>query len=183
LLLLCAPEDILDGFELSNETSEEYANHLDELKNGMHGDNGIYCFVETFVLALYYANKNMSCYMKTEKAKVTASLYISPFVLFKLVELATIEEFPNVYGLRGEIEKGKLAERNRKSVNVKHAKNRVDKENRKQKIQEMWASGKYSTRDICAEEEYSGLGYKSLRSARKDLENTPKSNRKLPSTS
>ncbi|GHU34851.1 hypothetical protein AGMMS50256_29100 [Betaproteobacteria bacterium] len=39
-------------------------------------------------------------------------------------------------------------------------------------IQAIWASGKYSTRDTCAEEEFAGLGI-TYKTARKALENTP----------
>lgn len=40
-------------------------------------------------------------------------------------------------------------------------------------IRELWASGKYSTRDRCAEEEYEALGM-SLSAARRALRNSPK---------
>ncbi len=46
-------------------------------------------------------------------------------------------------------------------------------EDRKNKIREIWATGKYSIRDICAEEEYNGLGFPSFGEARKALKNTP----------
>lgn len=41
------------------------------------------------------------------------------------------------------------------------------------KIRAVWATGKYSSRDICAEEEWSGLGFRSFATARKALRNTP----------
>lgn len=37
----------------------------------------------------------------------------------------------------------------------------------------IWASGKYSSRDVCAEQEYSGLGFGSFKAARNALINTP----------
>nr|WP_298168320.1 hypothetical protein [uncultured Pseudomonas sp.] len=43
----------------------------------------------------------------------------------------------------------------------------------KQKIQAIWATGKYSSRDTCAEEEYSAVGYRTLTTARKALRGTP----------
>ncbi|MCE8002714.1 hypothetical protein [Billgrantia ethanolica] len=42
----------------------------------------------------------------------------------------------------------------------------------KEKIRAIWATGKYSSRDICAEEEWAALGYKSFAAARKALRNT-----------
>tara|TARA_R110002073_G_scaffold331990_3_gene517319 strand:- start:259 stop:771 length:513 start_codon:yes stop_codon:yes gene_type:complete len=44
---------------------------------------------------------------------------------------------------------------------------------RADKIKEIWATGHYSSRDICAEEEYSGLGFGSFKTARNALINTP----------
>ena len=44
---------------------------------------------------------------------------------------------------------------------------------KKQKIIQIWLSGKYDTRDICAEEEYATLKFKSFRMARNALINTP----------
>lgn len=43
---------------------------------------------------------------------------------------------------------------------------------KRQKIREAWASGKYSSRDICAEQECAALGM-SFSAARKALRNTP----------
>lgn len=42
-----------------------------------------------------------------------------------------------------------------------------------EKLREVWATGKYTTRDICAEQEYSELGFKSLGIARDALTRTP----------
>jgi len=43
----------------------------------------------------------------------------------------------------------------------------------KNQLLNIWATGKYSSRDICAEQEYSELGYKSLKTARNALLNSP----------
>jgi len=58
-----------------------------------------------------------------------------------------------------------------KAVNWRHNKpgGSVDK---KEQIRAIWATGKYSTRDICAEEEHDALGM-SFATARKALRNTP----------
>lgn len=44
---------------------------------------------------------------------------------------------------------------------------------RAEAIRAAWASGKYSSRDICADEEYEALGFGSFAAARKALRNTP----------
>jgi len=41
------------------------------------------------------------------------------------------------------------------------------------KIKDVWTSGKYSSRDICAEQEYSALGFGSFKAARNALKGTP----------
>lgn len=46
----------------------------------------------------------------------------------------------------------------------------------KRQIQEKWAEGNCSSRDICAEQEYSGLGFGSLKAARNALIKTPNPN-------
>lgn len=43
----------------------------------------------------------------------------------------------------------------------------------REKIRAVWASGKYSSREICAEEEWRDLGFGSVTTARKALRNTP----------
>ncbi len=44
---------------------------------------------------------------------------------------------------------------------------------RREEIQAIWATGKYISRDICAEEEYSAIGFLSYKAARNALTNTP----------
>jgi hypothetical protein len=43
----------------------------------------------------------------------------------------------------------------------------------KKNIRKAWATGNFSSRDICAEEEYSSLGFESFRTARTELKGTP----------
>ena len=47
---------------------------------------------------------------------------------------------------------------------------------KKKIIQDIWASGKYDNRDLCAEEEYAATGYKGFSAARKALRNTDNPN-------
>lgn len=62
-------------------------------------------------------------------------------------------------------------ERARNAVNKRHDKPDGSRAKR-EKIRKIWASGKYSTRDLCAEEEARELGI-SFYTARKALINTP----------
>ena len=63
------------------------------------------------------------------------------------------------------------SQRARKAAEVRHAKSggSLDKKNA---IQAAWASGKYSNRDLCAEQECAGLNV-AFGTARKALRNTP----------
>jgi len=60
----------------------------------------------------------------------------------------------------------------RKGADAKHDKPGASRDLKSQ-ICGIWATGKYSSRDICAEEEYAALGYNTFRAARDALINTP----------
>ena len=62
--------------------------------------------------------------------------------------------------------------RAKQSANAKHNK-RGGSRDRKARLLKIWASGKYATRDLCAEKEHEGLGV-SFPTARKHLRRTPK---------
>lgn len=49
----------------------------------------------------------------------------------------------------------------------------AEQRDRHEEIKKIWAGGKYTSRDICAEEEWSALGFGSFSAARKALRNTP----------
>jgi hypothetical protein len=61
------------------------------------------------------------------------------------------------------------------AADARHSKPNGSREKQAQ-IREIWASAKYSTRDLCAEEEYAALGI-SFSTARKALRGTPEPNR------
>ncbi len=61
------------------------------------------------------------------------------------------------------------------AINARHDKKGGSRDLKAQ-IQEIWASGKYTSRDLCAEEEYAALGFKTLRTARDALIGTPDPN-------
>ncbi|WP_249975265.1 hypothetical protein [Vreelandella olivaria] len=70
-----------------------------------------------------------------------------------------------------EFERKLISELARKAVNARHNKPGGSRD-LKEKIRSIWATGKYSSRDICAEEEWAAVGYKSFSAARKALRNT-----------
>ncbi|MCL2658068.1 MAG: hypothetical protein FWD62_11770 [Betaproteobacteria bacterium] len=57
--------------------------------------------------------------------------------------------------------------------NAKHANEKKEQQPRIEKIQKLWASGEYDSRDDCAEQEWKDAGFKSIGSARHALRNTP----------
>lgn len=63
------------------------------------------------------------------------------------------------------------SERGRTGANAQHNRPGGNRDKRR-KIQELWASGKYATRDVCAEQECGALGM-SFSTARKALRNIP----------
>ena len=64
-----------------------------------------------------------------------------------------------------------LSEGGARAANTRHDKPGGSRD-RKQQMKDLWASGNYSTRDICAEEECAALGM-SFSAARRALRNTP----------
>jgi hypothetical protein len=66
------------------------------------------------------------------------------------------------------------SERSRRAVNARHDKPKGSREKRAQ-IREIWASGKYESRNLCASQEYEALDM-SYQVARAALRNTPTSN-------
>jgi len=71
-----------------------------------------------------------------------------------------------------EIPKMRATRRGENAANARHGKPGGSLE-KQETIRALWASGKYSTRDICAEQECAALNM-SFSSARKALQNTPK---------
>lgn len=67
------------------------------------------------------------------------------------------------------VEKDTKSKSGKNGAKYRHAEN-YELHNR---IKVIWASGKYSSRDVCAEQEYSGLGFGSFKAARNALTKTP----------
>lgn len=75
------------------------------------------------------------------------------------------------YGDPDQSREDTLARNARAAANARHSRPGGSKDKRNQ-IQEIWKSGKYTSRDICAEQECAALGM-SFSTARKALRNTP----------
>jgi hypothetical protein len=75
-------------------------------------------------------------------------------------------------------EQKRKSEAGRKAADAKHNKPGGSRD-LGEKIRGIWASGKYKSRDICAEEEWRGLGYGSIKAARNALINTPRPPQKV----
>ncbi len=70
-----------------------------------------------------------------------------------------------------ELKKKYYSDLGKKRAEARHSKPGGSREKRK-KIQEIWASGKYTSKTLCAEEEYAALGM-SFDTARRALQNEP----------
>lgn len=73
---------------------------------------------------------------------------------------------------QAKLEAKKRSKTGKDAADKRHEENRYKHE----KIKEIWSTGKYSSRDICAEEEADALGM-SISTARKALRNTPSPSR------
>jgi hypothetical protein len=96
---------------------------------------------------------------------------------FKVILLALIEagahvvEFDQTERIE-EAVRSRLSAQGRHAANCRHAKPGGTRELR-DKIRTIWSSGKYKSRDLCAEQEWAELGFGSFKTARKALINTP----------
>lgn len=161
LLLLCAPTEVLSDLDLSEEKADEFAILFDAMDE--------YHQIVNTALTLYYCNKSMANFVKSRS--IIRGLYFSPEVINKLIQTIDIESFSETDKLKDELLKQKNSENARKVADAKHNKPGGAREKGKE-IRDIWASGKYTSRDICAEQEFAGLKW-NLSSARKALRNTP----------
>jgi hypothetical protein len=180
LLLLCAPKNVLEELELSEESAEEEAAYIDELRKGEHGDIGKFYVVDILVLALYHAARKVSGEYVIARTRlkgsqvieIMESIYIAPHVLGRLVELSKIEEFISTEKLMSELAIEKASRRGKSGAigrwNDYNKYKIAEKE-----IKEIFSTGKYgNNRNKCAEKEYVNFGV-SYEQARKYLRGTP----------
>lgn len=173
LLILCAPKPTLAELELSEDTRAELEALIDSWRNSKSSSES-YSWFQILALALYYANRSILHFQNS--ASITRRLYIPPEAIYSLVQLSCVETFEDnhkvINGCLIDKIKHDKSVQARDAVNHRHAKTKEARDQRKQTIREIWATGKYSNRDICAEEEYSALGFTSFKSARNALKGT-----------
>jgi len=73
---------------------------------------------------------------------------------------------------RAQFEKDVISEAARRAADARHNKPGGSRD-LGNKIRGIWATGNFSSRDVCAEQEWQGLGFGSFSAARKALRNTP----------
>jgi hypothetical protein len=93
-------------------------------------------------------------------------LKVDKDAVLRLVEGATRQPAAGVGSVAWRKQTAKAA------ANARHSRPGGSRDKQRQ-IREIWATGKYSSRDLCAEEEYAALGM-SFSAARKALRNCPK---------
>lgn len=132
--------------------------------------------IELVTLALYYScgNWNVGFDSDDPKFDMIRDLRADPLVIANLIRLSEAEATGTALSLSDEIYKEKLSARGRRAVTARHSNPNGETQQRKDraaKLTALWRSGKYTTRDICAEQEWESLGFTSFRSARRALTN------------
>jgi hypothetical protein len=158
LLLLCAPPNALKQLDLSDDNEGEFAHHFNSLND--------YFKHRMIALALYYAGRTIIHFNKSYS--LVKTLLITPEVVHSLIQLVNTESFSETEGLLTEIAKDKKSKNAKVSINARHDKPGGSRDLKKQ-INDIWDTGKYTKKDICAEEEYQALGYKTFGTARRAL--------------
>lgn len=98
-------------------------------------------------------------------------MYVMGVESMRLAVLSSFENGLDRAAILEKIRKDAIIENARQAIEKRHSKPGGSR-SKQEKIREIWASGKYSSRDICAEQECAALGM-SFSAARKALRNTP----------
>jgi len=93
-----------------------------------------------------------------------ANVMSSSLILAKAIR----EELENAAAKGAKLDNQRRA---RKAADARHSAPGGSRD-KKQSIRDVWMLGRYSSRDICAEEEYAALGFNTFSAARKALRNT-----------
>lgn len=171
LMHLYAPREALLQIGLVDTDGNDFEASPDGFEN-------VYGFgrVQMVALALYYAcgNRNIGFGRDDSKLALIRDLRIDPIVLTNLIRLSEAEATGTAFSLSHDVHKEKMSARGRSAVKARHSKPNGLTQQRKAmvcQLIELWQSGKYTSRDICAEQEWEGLGFSSFRSARRALTN------------
>lgn len=131
---------------------------------------GIECYISSMEFALF----SMDILDKTPEEQEMVALEI-----IKGATKKDLQKMAAQYLIQYSIKSRKIFERGIKTESVKRASaggkgkaKKLDEPTRK--LREKWASGKYSSKDICAEKCYSACGFFSFKAARNRLDNMPK---------
>ncbi|MBF8641817.1 MULTISPECIES: hypothetical protein [Pseudomonas] len=118
-------------------------------------------------IAFQIANQALTCMAMLESKEAQIALSEG----FKLGSLCG--ELNTILAAWSTLEEQKAYSDQHKAAAIKRHSKPGGSKDLREKIRTVWASGKYSSRDICAEQEWAGLGYNSFSAARKALSNTP----------
>ncbi|MGB3426144.1 MAG: hypothetical protein WBF84_12675 [Castellaniella sp.] len=171
LMHLYAPSQLLLQIGFVDADGNDFEAHPDSFEDVQ--DVGR---IEMVTLALYYAcgNGNIAFNYDDPKVDIIKDLRADPIVIANLIRLSEAEATGTAFSLSDEVHKEKMSARGRKAVKARHSKPGSKTQQRQEmanKLIELWRSGKYTTRDICAEQEWEALGFVSFRSARRALTN------------
>lgn len=98
-------------------------------------------------------------------------MYVMGVEAMRLALLAQTDDPAELADLVEQFKRDTIAEHARRAIEKRHSKPDGSRAKR-EAIRSIWATGKYSSRDICAEQECAALGM-SFSAARKALRNTP----------
>lgn len=168
LLLMAAPSATLKEIGLSSATAAKWAAEMTPSTPA-----STHVFYGLFASALHYATRTPAKFMKC--ASLMATIATPPEVIRELVQLTAATESEATEALIHSIASTRASAIGRNASTARHRKSGSahEKANAGRKaIRSIWASGKYSDKDTCAEQEYDALGI-SFSTARKALRNAP----------
>lgn len=124
---------------------------------------------ELTAMLLFYACRTPASYIRF--APVIEKLTLNSCVIHSLVQLVDIEAFAEASALLNEVAKNAATIRARRAATARHNRpdsRKMEVEAARTELLKIWLSGKYSSRDVCAEQESAALNI-SFSTARKFL--------------
>lgn len=147
-LLELAPKNVRDEIGLTSRNRTKFAADFDARPS-----------VEIMALALFYACRAIA--NMTKAAPIIANLKIDAHAIHYLIALVSAEEFSGTSSILGEIGKAAASKRATNAVKVRHQRKggrTQEVAEGKAKIVAAWKTGKFQTKQRCAEEEYEAAG-------------------------
>lgn len=143
LLLLCAPPEVLSGFDLTEENQSEFIEDYDSLEASSRND---FYKISLLAQALYYANRTHVNFIKSYL--IVCNIYISPEVIFNLTKIASSESFSETNDLKDEIRKQECGKGGKKT-NIKNNQFKATALEYYEKNRHLYKSMKAAAEDIC----------------------------------